>query len=73
MSQKLHLLLAEDGLLRVDGNTVLTQAAKHLAKMMLMRSMVRAHNQNVIEVDEDEGQTSEHLVHQMLAGRPRIP
>ena len=59
MSQKLHLLLAEDGFLRVDGETILTQAAKHLAKMMSMRSMVRARNQDVIEVDEDEGQTSD--------------
>ena len=66
MSQKLNLLLAVDGLLQVDGETVLTQAAKHLAKMMSMRSMVRAQNQNVIEVDEDEGQSSEDAVHQTL-------
>ena len=50
MSQKLHLLLAEDGLLRVDGEAVLTQAAKHLTKMLSMRSVVRAPNQKVIEL-----------------------
>ena len=66
MSQKLHLLLAEDGLLRVDGEAVLTQAAKHLTKMLSMRSVVRAPNQNLIEIDEDEGQFSEDAVHQML-------
>ena len=49
MSQKLHLLLAEGGVLRVDGETDLTQAAKHLAKM------VRARNQNVMEEGRQGG------------------
>ena len=58
MSQKLHLLLAEDGLLRVDVEAVLSQAAKHLMKMLSMRSVVRARNQNVVMIDEDERQSS---------------
>ena len=58
MSQKLHLLLAEDRLLQVDGEAVLSQAAKHLTKMLSMRSVVRARNQNVVMIDEDERQSS---------------
>ena len=58
MSQKLHLLLAEDGILRVDVEAVLSQAAKHLMKMLSMRSVVRARNQNVVMIDEDERQSS---------------
>ena len=52
MSQKRHLLLAEDGLLHVDGEALLSQATKHLTKMLSMRSVVRARNQNVVKIDE---------------------
>ena len=73
MSQKLHLLLAEARLLLVDGEAVLSQVVKHLMKMFLMRSVVRARNQNVVKIDEDERQSSENVVHQTLESRPRIP
>ena len=47
MSQKLHLLLAKDRFLRVDGVAVLSQVAKQLTKMLSMRGVVRARNQHV--------------------------
>ena len=49
---KLHLLLAKDRLLGVDGEVVLSQAAKHLTKMLLMRGVVRACNQHVVKIDQ---------------------
>ena len=63
MPQELDLLLAEDGLLGIDGESILPEPTKHLPKMLSMRSMVRTRNQNVVEVDEDEGQSSEDTVH----------
>ena len=73
MPQELDLLLAEDGLLGIDCESILSEPTKHLSKMLSMRSMVGTRNQNVVEVDEDEGQANEHSVHQPLEGRPRIP
>ena len=66
MSQKLHLLLAKDRFLRVDGVAVLSQVAKQLTKMLSMRGVVRARNQHVVKIDEDERQSSENEVHQTL-------
>ena len=73
MPQEFDRLLAEDGLLGIDCETIFSKPAKYFSKMMSMRSMVGTRNQNVVEVDEDEGQANEHSVHQPLEGRPRIP
>ena len=48
------LLLAKDGLLRVDCEAVLTQAAKHFMKMLSMNGVVRARNQYVVKIDKDK-------------------
>ena len=68
MAQKLHLLLAEDGLLKVDGEAVLLQAAKDLTKMLSMRHVVRARNKEVVKVDKDERHSREDTVHQRPKG-----
>ena len=61
MPQELDLLLAEDGLLGIDCESILSEPTKHLSKMLSMRSMVGTRNQNVVEVDEDEGQANVSL------------
>ena len=66
MSQKLHLLQAEDRLLQVDGQTILPKFAEHLKKMLLIRGKVRAGNKYFVEVDKDERQTSKDAVHHAL-------
>ena len=66
MSQKLDLLLAKNPLQRVDGQTVLMKTAEHLAKMLSVRGLVGARNQNITEVDKNERQTSQKAVHHAL-------
>ena len=66
MAQKLNLLLAENRLERVDGQTVLMETANHLLKMLSVRGVVGARNQKVVEVEKNEGQTSQDVVHHVL-------
>ena len=58
MAQKFDLLLAKNGLEHVDGQAILMKTAKHLRKMLSVRGVVRACNQNVIEVDKNKRQSS---------------
>ena len=45
---------------------VLLKTVEHLAKMLLIRGMVRAGNKHVVELDENKGQTGQDTVHYAL-------
>ena len=66
VAQVVHLRGAEDTFLLVEDKAVLLQPLEHAAKIFLVLHMVSAGHQSVINLDEDVGNSFQHLVQEKL-------
>ena len=66
MAEKRDFRDAKDTLVAVDGEASGQEARENQAKMTGMLDWVRAGDQDVIQINKDEIQTTEDIIHQAL-------
>ena len=66
VAQKRHRAGTKNALIPVDGEPGRTEALKEESDVLDMSRPARRGHQNVVEIDEDEGQAAKHPVHQPL-------
>jgi hypothetical protein len=73
VAQEIHLGAAEQALVGVNNEPIALQNGENRLQVSLMRDRIRAGNENVVQVDEGEGQAAQHRVHQPLEGHAGVP
>ena len=66
MTKELDGSLAKVALGAVDRQTSLSQTCEELPQVVFMKGRTGASHQNVVQIDEEEREVSQHTVHQAL-------
>ena len=66
MPQVFDSSLSHDALGGVDGHAVVAELDQHFPQVLLVLGFVAAGNENIVQIDEREGQVPENLVHETL-------
>ena len=72
MTQEFHWRLTEGAFGQVEDETRLLEAAKYLSKVEQVLLPVPAGDQNVVDIDEDELEPVEDVIHVALKGHSGI-